>query len=311
MDELVRGCLVVGGAAALAVAALALTGTLTASSPIVQRPPPRPQLQGVSVPLARGFVGVLVGENKLDVSPRIEGSLDSVRVRIGQAVRRGEVLATLDSTPTRREILVSQAQLATARAEVSRACIEQAQAEERAVKAASVAAYLNSDEASAAIYTSKLAATRRQATEGLVMEQEARLNQLLAQLADCQLKAPADGVVADRILDSGAVVDRRSVVLRLVGAEVPRVRFAVPEESAQDVLPGLLVRIESVASRVAMSGRVETVAPQLDPASRTLMAEAVLDPGQSGVGSMATGAVVRVFPGRPEPQAEKLGLPSP
>lgn len=230
------------------------------------------------------FIGVVYPRLAADISAPAAGSLHSVRVAVGQRVRRDEVMAVIAERPTGDDVATAQAEVAAAVARRDIATNELARADETAAKTEKLARFVTEDELSTARLGVRLATSRLEAARADLARAEASLRGLVQARASATLRAPFDGVVSRIYLDAGAVVDRGAPVLRIVGDDTPRVRFAVPEARAADVRQGDPITVTSPATRASLSGRVEYVTPEIDVAAGVLIAEASLDtPGSATV----------------------------
>ena len=186
---------------------------------------------------------------------------------------------------------MAQAQVSRDNADIGRALLELQHAEERSERAVSAAEHLNVEELASARYAARFAITDERALRARREHDLAKEEQLRQRLTQRSLRAPVDSVVSDRFLDPGATVSVGTVVLRLVGQASWRVRFAVPEGDEAGVVRdgGVLVRLP--AGGPTWHGTITELAPSLDPASMTRVAEALLSVPDGGP---AFGAMVRV-----------------
>lgn len=256
-----------------------------------------------------GFLGVLVAREAVDASSRSDGRVAEVRVRLGDRVTKNQVLATLDVRVLRDEQAIVQATLRAARAEVERSTLELAEARERHARrrralSAPVEA-VSEEELANARYQEQFAGPRLEAAQARAAEQEARAALLEKDIEEAQVRAPFDGVVTARYVNPGATVARGAALVRLISADDLWVRFAVPEEESAvaAVRAGLAVAITVEDVETELSGQVEKVAPEVDPASRMIVAEArvVLPAGTSRQALSGRVARVRVAAQEPRP----------
>lgn len=242
------------------------------------------------------FVGVIVNSSTINLSPLQDGTISSIAARVGDEVKKGQILVTFESSELRHEVQMADAQLSRDDAELERAVLERRQADERLARALQARQHLNVDELSSAKYAARFASAAERALRARRTQDAAKVAQLRDRLDQRTLRAPYDSVVADRFVDPGAVAAPGSVILRLVGQGGWRVRFAIPEEAP--VLPpdaGVQVRASTGEQWPAV---VTEVAPGVDPASLTRFAEAQLLIDRGGP---PFGARVRVTPGEAAP----------
>jgi len=253
------------------------------------------------------FLGVVIPSASVDIVPKSEGRLTSVEVEVGAHVMEGAPLLRLELQPLRKELAIAQAMLQTARAQEQLAQVALSEARARTQRYAhpklvSLQA-LPEEEIAAAGFQEKSAAARLSAAQAQVQEQVARVEQIQQRVEDSVIKAPFEGVVADRYLDPGAQASPSRPVLRLLGARGLRVRFAIPEEALHRVSSGASIQVRLGREGGVLTGQVENISPEVDAASRMIIALARLDrpPGPE----VPAGMVVRV---RVNPPTERTAL---
>jgi RND family efflux transporter MFP subunit len=230
---------------------------------------------------ARGFIGVVVVGESVEVEARVEGRIEDVLVKPGDRVARGAPLVRLDRLAAAHELTGARA----ARNEAQRRLGRWRRL--RRIRPDAVA-------------PEELDRARRDAIQA-----RAEVAKLEAAQADATVRAPFDGTVAERYLVPGALAGPGRPVLRLVGAGVPRVRFAVPEDldarARAELAPGRLVEVRVLTGR-RLHGRISGLSPEVDAASRMVFAAATLEATPADAGGLSTGLVARVF--LPPPAAE-------
>ena len=127
----------------------------------------------------------------------------------------------------------------------------------------------------------------------------------LTELARYQsLRAPFAGVVIQRHLDTGALVQPGTSVLTIADPRVLRLRLFAPEAEASRVRPGTEVQVQLSGEKTARTARISRTASALDPKTRTLLAEA--DMSGAGLSVGAFGAVKLIL----ETHTGVLALPN-
>ena len=241
-----------------------------------------------------GFLGVVVATHTVDLAPKVNGRVDAVHVRLGERVNTNAPIATLDTAALRHDLKMGEAKLGIARAEEAKSRTELRQLEDEleAFTALSQSGNVSAKELSAAQHRHQGAAASLEAAQARVAEAEAQILQLKQTLADAYIRAPFAGVISDRFVDPGAMVGPLVPIARLVSDDL-RVRFAVPEQLASGVQPGIAVQADVGAAGTQLNAVVDRVAPEVDIASRMIIAEAKLDPGETKK-AISSGTVVRV-----------------
>ncbi len=212
------------------------------------------------------------------VATPFAGLVQSVHVQPGQAVRQGQLLAVLIS----REA----AGLAT----------ERAQAEQRRRLAAAEAARLAELARAGVVAGSRADAAASASAEAGIAATAAR--QLAGQAGvgsdgRIRLVAPIAGRVVSMAIDAGAAVDGNTAPIIIEREGSRWLALAIPERLAGAVRPGLNVR-----TAAGQTGRLETVAGAIDPATRGFAARARLDDAGP---ALVSGRLLRLTISAPAP----------
>lgn len=245
---------------------------------------PRPVLVAHPTESAHGvsaFPGEVRAREESPLSFRVGGSLVERHVDVGDHVRRGDLLAVLDAGDLQSQARAAQAQLSAAQAELGRARADQARLARLAAQQLVSRSAL--DAATAAATAAQAQANAARAT----------LDVARNQAAYTQLRAPRDGVIAERMAEVGQVVGAGQAVFSLAADGPREVAFAVPEGSVDKVKPGLAVQVE-VWSKPGerWAGQVREISPAADPASRTYAARVTVDAPE---GAIELGQSARVY----------------
>ncbi|QRN97726.1 efflux RND transporter periplasmic adaptor subunit [Archangium violaceum] len=245
------------------------------------------------------FLGVVLHGEVVELTAGVEGRLASVCCQVGERINRGSVVAALDARETQQELLAAEAALQVTIAQRESIALEVEEARERlARRQATKEAALSAEELSIAEYQKRGAEARLVAAEARQQEQQARVTQLRSQLEEGRLRAPFDAMVAARYVSPGTRLAKGTPVLRLLSADVLRVRFAVPEQVAARLAPGAPVQVSVEATGRLLQATVESVAPEVDAASQQVFALATLTP-DAGAARVFGGTTVRVALGGP------------
>jgi RND family efflux transporter MFP subunit len=252
------------------------------------------ELVPAPAPLDRGLIGVFVAREAADVAASSSGRLAEVRVQIGDRVRAGEVVASLNAAALQLDLAVAEAQARELAAEfaVMRARAEIAGAEDRRVAALGASGLASGGERAAAAGQHREATLRSQLARAGSSRQQATIQRLLQAREERHVLAPFDGVVVARYADPGSNVGPERPILRIVRDGPLTVRFALPEQSAVQIRPGLRVRARAVASGAVLPATVRRIAAEVDGAGRFTVAEAETD---SMASETLAGAAAEVF----------------
>ena len=243
-----------------------------------------------------GFLGVVVTREAVDVAAEASGRIESVAVRVGDRVSRGDVLVRLDTRELQQDLGMARASLTAARAEVSRIQSQVQEAETRYRRRSELPDIFSKEELEAAKMEMDTAAATLEAAEARVAEQETQVEQLRNRLGRAEIRAPFGGTVSLRYLDPGATVLAGSPVMRLLSTEELLVRFAVPPERVESLELGDRVEVAIEDAAVRSPATILHISPEIDGPSRMVFVEASLDAPEDALGRIRSGLVARVFP---------------
>ncbi|MDD3800053.1 MAG: efflux RND transporter periplasmic adaptor subunit, partial [Novosphingobium sp.] len=200
-------------------------------------------------------------EARVAVTAPFPGAAVRVFVIEGQPVKRGQPLALVRAA----EPVQIRGELARARSELTLAEARSARLDQLAGEG--VIAQARADEAKAAM---------QQARASLAESQ--RMTALAGAGADgtMTLRAPIAGRVAHAGVETGGPVDGMSAPFVIENASAFRVDLQLPERLARSVKPGMAVEVQLGADGEGgtLGGRILSVAPSIDPATRSVMAKA-------------------------------------
>lgn len=209
---------------------------------------PAPQL--VTAPAERADVedtvlamGTLEAFREVSVGAQVSGQLKSLKVRLGDRVKKGQLIGEIDSLPQKNDLLDKESALRTVRAQraAKQAALRQAELELKRQKfmleqdATSKAQF----EAAEADYQTKLAeiaALDAQIAQAEVAVDTARIN-----VGYTQLTAPIDGTVVAIVTQEGQTVSaglQAPTILKLAQTDVMTVKAQISEADVTRVREG-------------------------------------------------------------------------
>jgi membrane fusion protein, multidrug efflux system len=237
----------------------------------------------------RTYVGTLRPWIEASVGPQfISAYVDTVLVRPGASVTRGEVLATLDC---RNASASSQAVAAEARAIDAR---QQAFAHESArIQTLLDGGFVSRNEA-------EQKSAQSTAEEAQLASQRAKLASTSLEVGDCVLRAPFDGEVGTRTVDPGAFVRPGTAMISVIDRNTVRMTFDVPESDFDVVSLNTPVSIHVEAIDRTVLGSIARRSPSADPDTRTVHVEVDLADSERAIPVNTTGEV-KIDVGQPLP----------
>jgi len=229
-------------------------------------------------------VGNLIGLATVEATPKVAGRIESVSVRLGDRVSRGQRLAKLEDQELKEQIRQAQAAY-----EVSAATIRQREADLRL-------AQTNLDR-SKNLFERQLiprqtfddtdarqqaAAAQLDLARAQFSQAQARLDELKINLDNTVITSPVSGFVGRRLLDPGAWVTPNSSFLSLVDISKVRLVANIVEKDLRKVAAGMSadVKVDAFPDET-FTGRIAHVAPVLDPSTRTAQIEIEIDNAES------------------------------
>ena len=241
---------------------------------------------------SRVYVGTIEPWISAKVGPQLVSAyVDTVLVRPGAAVKKGDVLATLDC---RGASATSQAVAMQARALESR---QHAVANEAArVQGLLDGGFVSANEAEQkeAQSTSELA--NLLATQAKLLGSSLEVN-------DCIMRAPFDGEIATRTSDPGGFARPGLAIVSLVDRSTLRIVGDAPEVDFDVVAPDTKVTIHVISTGKSLEATISRRAPAADAATRTVHFELdVPDPTREI--PVGTTGEIHVDVGEPRPAVQ-------
>ncbi len=264
---------------------------------VPERPVEADEARPVEAPVAtpgeaqKGWIGVLLPLESVDVAAQTAGRLERVTVRPGDRVRGGDLLARVDTSLAEQDLRRAEAALRVAQAELTRARTRAEQERSRFERRARASDVLSREEVDAAELDARAAEAEAAAAEARVAQETAAAGQLRKAVEQAEIRAPFDGIVALRHLDAGATVAPGTPVARVVTGGDLLARFAVPSGEIETLAVDRPVAVVT-SDGSAHTAIVSHVAPELDLASQMVFVEARL----GAAGEAQAGRGVRVHP---------------
>jgi RND family efflux transporter MFP subunit len=231
------------------------------------------------------------------IHAQVSGYVEEWRKDIGAKVRKGDVLAVIDTPELDHSIAVADSEVAKTKANLTFADV--------------TASRWNSLRSSAAV--SQQAADEKSADARVrsadMDAAQARLDRLKAQKAFATIVAPFDGVVTARNVDVGALVkadaDSSAALFSVADVHEMRIYVPVPESYAAEMTDGMHATLElpEYPNR-RFEAKIETTSHGIDQKSRTLLVELI---AQNADKALFPGAFTRVhFEIPPDPNSVRI-----
>ena len=192
--------------------------------------------------------------------------LTAVNVDVGDRVRKGQLLASIADDTVAAELAQSTAAVAEAAAALSEARANAERARQLrgsgAISEQQIRQYLSAEQAATA---------RLQAARAKVQADRVRL-------AQTRVMAPDDGIISARTATVGSLAQSGEPLFRLIRGGRLEWRAEVPESALGRLAPGTHATLTAPDGGM-VRGKVRTLAPTVDPATRNGIVHVDLLPG--------------------------------
>jgi membrane fusion protein, multidrug efflux system len=209
-------------------------------------------------------VGAVEAFERVQITARVAGVLDRVAFAEGQEVKKGQVLAEIETI--RYSLAVNQARAARDKA-VASAEEAQAGAQRRATVNEQRPGLLPAEELESF-------QTRARAAVAEVGAAKAALDKAELDLRDAYVRAPMDGVLQTRTVQTGQYVQPGTVLATLLRRDPLLLRFRVPEGEAGRLQPGMSARFTVRSDGRTYDSKITYVAASADDQSRMVVVTA-------------------------------------
>ncbi len=268
--------------------------------------------------------GTLAVDEEASVSFKVAGKVTSISIDLGTVVKKGSVIAQLDTTDFDLRVQQAEAALQQARVRLgldptgtsdsidpaTTGVVRQAKAVWDEAKSAldrarqlQKSGVIAKSELDTVESQYRVADARYQDAIEEVRTRQAVLLQRRSEVAfakqqrdDAVLRAPFDGAIAERMATSGEFVAAGAPVAKLVRLSPLRMRAEVPEREAAGVSVGQSVIVRTEGDSAEARGTVARVSPVITETNRVLVVEVEVDnsagrlkPGRFARAEISTG----------------------
>jgi RND family efflux transporter MFP subunit len=211
------------------------------------------EVRSAQFPVVVEVTGQVAAASQATLSAKVQGTVQELRVREGETVRKGQTLVVLDSRDLRANLARAEAEYDNARTHLAR--MRRLYQEESVAK----------QELDNATRAYKVAEAGRRAAE--------------AHLSYTVIKAPFDGVVTEKHIEVGELAVPGRPVLKLEDPRRLRLEATVSEGDVRAVAVGdkITVVVDALGDQ-PLTGTVAQVLPAGDPATHTFVVKVDLPP---------------------------------
>jgi len=203
-------------------------------------------------------VGSLDAFERVAVTARVAGAVESVNFREGQLVTAGQPLVEIE--PERYRLVVQAAQATVNKALAAKSEAEAGYARRQEANAKN-AGLIRGEE----IETWR---TKVQTAAAEVSQAQAAVAQAKLNLRDAFVRAPVSGIIQTRTVETGQYVPVGTVLSTLMRRDPLLLRFQVPEGEALPLRPGVVARFNVAEDATQHEARITHVAAAASQSSR-------------------------------------------
>lgn len=193
--------------------------------------------------------GSLIPDEEVELSFEASGKVVGIYFSEGARVKKGELLAKINDKPLQAQLLKLQAQYKL---------MEEREFRQRQL--------LDRDAISKESYD-------QVATELQTLAADIKLVE--ARISETELRAPFDGIIGLRFISEGAFATTQTRIVQLVRISPLKVEFSVPERYSGEVTRGFTITFVLDGDPNTYQATVYAVAPEVDMATRTIVARAL------------------------------------
>lgn len=233
-------------------------------------PPPSGEARLADITQTVQAAGILQPRLKVDVGAQVSGQVQKLHVELGQQVRKGDLLVSLDPELARSDVTQSEAALAQQAAlidsrQVDLALLQRETQRQRRLLAGEATAAVEAERAETDL--AKLQAELRGA-QAQLKRLQAELDNRRLRLGYTSIRAPMDGTVVNLPVQEGQTiiaVQITPVMVTLANMDEITVRARVPEADIANVRTGQVARFVTLAGEAQRyEGRVRVIQPVPD-----------------------------------------------
>lgn len=203
-------------------------------------------------------VGSVDAYERVQVTARVAGVVEHVRFSEGDVVKKGQVLVEID--PARYNLAVRRAKATLERAHATEAEAKANLARRENVSAESEGVFSKEDIEG---WRTRLRTSAAQAAEAKAALDEANLN-----LRDAYVRAPIDGKMQTRTVQTGQFVQPGTVLGTALQRDPLLLRFSVPEADATSIHAGMTARFRITGDERSHTAKITLVSDASDQTTR-------------------------------------------
>lgn len=209
--------------------------------------------------------GTLIADDRVEIASRLMGYIRDLKVREGSAVKKGDLLLTIDPTEIEAQLAEAKARSAQARARA-----EQAQQDYNRFKT---------------LYEKRLiplnqfqdAEVALQVAREEMRVSRANEKRIRVQLQYAEIKSPVDGVVVKKYKQAGDITTPGAPILTIDNPDNIVLETFIKEDHIKQVQVGDRISVTVDAAHLKTSATITQVVSSGDPRTHSYLVKAALD----------------------------------
>lgn len=193
----------------------------------------------------------------IKIAPKSNARIIEVSVRPGDRLKKGDVIARLDDRELRAAYDAANAAHVAAQAQAAQAKTEESRVIDLYYKQAITQQK----------YEAVLA--QAQSAQAIASQTASAAQQSKAMLSENILYAPFDGVVGERLQEPGDMGMPNQPIVTFLNPDDLRLEAAIAERCSPQVKLGMPVTVRIDSIQQTLTGKVDEIAPEIDPQTRT------------------------------------------
>lgn len=230
-----------------------------------------------------GATGVLEPRDYVDVGAQVSGQLDSIRVRVGQSVAEGDLLAEIDPTVYTAKVDATRAQLKNQQAQIEDRKAQLRLAQIQFQRQQNLFREDATTRESVQIAESSLASAKAQRAmlEAQIEQTASTLRAEEANLGYARIYAPMDGTVVSIEARQGQTLNtsqQAPVLMRIADLATMRVRAQVSEADIGKLEPGMRVYFTTLGDpQHKLFGELDYIEPTPEVTNNVVLYNALFE----------------------------------
>lgn len=203
--------------------------------------------------------GSIIPRSQINVLPKTSGRVVDLKVAEGDTVRKGQVLAVLDTPELSWQLQQQRSGLSSAQANLDQATDNLSRMRELAGQGV------------ISLQQLKAAETQERVAQSQVKQMKAAISLMESQLANGTITSPIDGMVLSKGVDIGTMAGPSTPIVILAEAGNLQAKLPVAERDLNLIREGGRVSLSSVAlADEIFEGTVREISPMVDPQTRLI-----------------------------------------